>query len=153
MTKTALAVGGNLGNVTETFNVAVQKLETAGMKNIKLSSFHRTAPVGCAPGTPDFLNGAITGDWDGSAKSLLEVCRKIEVEAGRAAIHGVNTSRTLDIDIILFGDLIIDSDSLRIPHPRAAGRLFVIAPLAEIAPEMIFPDTGEKVSEIFRILR
>ena len=153
MTKTALALGGNLGNVTKTFNAAVRKLETAGLKNIKLSSFHRTAPVRCAPETPDFLNGAITGDWNGNAEALLAVCRKIEVEAGRAAIHGVNTSRTLDIDIILFGDLIINSNSLQIPHPRAAGRLFVIAPLAEIAPEMIFPDTGKKVSDLLRILK
>lgn len=152
MTKTALSLGGNLGNVAEAFNLAAQKLETAGVKNIKISSFHRTAPVDCAPGTPDFLNAAMTGEWPGSQEALLDVCKKIEIESGRAAVHGFNAPRTLDIDIILFGDLITASGRLQIPHPRAADRLFVIAPLAEIAPEMVFPDTGKKVSDILKSL-
>jgi len=152
MIKTALALGGNLGDVAGAFRTAAQKLEAAGMINIKLSSFYRTAPVGCAPGTPDFLNAALTGDWTGSAEELLAVCRQIERESGRAAIHGINTPRTLDLDIILFGDRIINSDTLHIPHPRAPQRFFVIAPLAEIAPEMIFPDLKEKVSDIFKSL-
>lgn len=152
MIKTALALGGNLGDVAGAFTAAAQKLEAAGMINIKLSSFYRTAPVGCAPGAPDFLNAALTGDWPDSAEELVAACQKIERESGRAAIHGVNTSRTLDIDIILFGARIINSDTLRIPHPRAAQRLFVIAPLAEIAPEMIFPDSKTKVSDIFKSL-
>ena len=152
MIKTALALGGNLGDVAGAFKTAAQKLEAAGMININLSSFDRTTPAGCAPGSPDFLNAALTGDWPGSAEELLSVCRKIERESGRPAVHGINAPRTLDIDIILFGGLIINSDTLRIPHPRAARRLFVIAPLAEIAPEMIFPDTGDKVSDILKSL-
>ena len=152
MTNTALSLGGNLGNVAETFNLAAQKLEAAGMKNIKISSFIRTAPVDCAPGTPDFLNAAMTGEWPETPEALLEVCKKIEIESGRAAVHGFNTPRTLDVDIILFGSLMFASDNLQIPHPRAADRLFVIAPLAEIAPEMIFPDTGKKVSDILKSL-
>jgi 2-amino-4-hydroxy-6-hydroxymethyldihydropteridine diphosphokinase len=152
ITKTALSLGGNLGNVEETFNLAAQKLEVAGLKNIKISSFLRTVPVDCPPGTPDFLNAAMTGEWPGSPEALLEVCKKIEIESGRAAVHGFNAPRTLDIDIILFGGLMFASGTLQIPHPRAADRLFVIAPLAEIAPEMIFPDTGKKVSEILKSL-
>ncbi len=152
MIKTALALGGNLGDVAGAFRTAAQKLEAAGMINIKLSSFYRTSPVDCVPGTPDFLNAALAGDWPGSAEELFAVCQKIECESGRAAPHGINTPRTLDLDIILFGDRIINSDTLRIPHPRAPQRFFVIAPLVEIAPEMIFPDTGRKVSDIFKSL-
>lgn len=152
MKKAALALGGNLGDVTGAFQAAAQKLEAAGMMNIKLSHFCRTKPVDCVPGTPDFLNAALTGDWAGSAEELFAVCQRIERESGRAAVHGINTPRTLDIDIILFDNQIVNSDILQIPHPRAAQRLFVIAPLAEIAPEMIFPDTGKKVSDIFKIL-
>lgn len=150
--KTALALGGNLGDVSGAFKTAVKKLEAAGMMNIKLSHFRRTTPVDCAPGTPDFLNAALTGDWAGSAEELFAVCQSIERESGRAAVHGINTPRPLDIDIILFDDQIVNSNILQIPHPRAAQRLFVIAPLAEIAPEMIFPDTGKTVSDIFKIL-
>jgi 2-amino-4-hydroxy-6-hydroxymethyldihydropteridine diphosphokinase len=152
MIKTALALGGNLGDVVAAFKTAVQKLEAAGMININISSFCRTTPVGCASGTPDFMNAALTGSWPGSAEELLTVCQEIERESGRAAVHGINTPRTLDIDIILFGDRIIRSDTLHIPHPRAAQRLFVIAPLAEIAPDMIFPDTGKNVSDILESL-
>ena len=153
MTKTALALGGNIGNVAEAFNVAVQKLEAAGLKNVNLSSFYHTAPVGCEPGTPDFLNAALTGDWPNGAEELLRVCKRIECESGRAAIHGENTPRTLDIDIILFGSLIVAEGNLQIPHTRAADRLFVIAPLAEVAPQMCFPDTGRKVSAILKSLK
>ncbi|MFA6104940.1 MAG: 2-amino-4-hydroxy-6-hydroxymethyldihydropteridine diphosphokinase [Victivallaceae bacterium] len=153
MIKTALALGGNLGDVAGAFKTAAQKFEAAGMINIKLSRFHRTAPIGCAPGSPDFLNAALTGEWSGAVEELFGACQKIECESGRAAVHGINAPRTLDIDIILFGGRIIRSDTLRIPHFRAAQRLFVIAPLAEIAPEMIFPDTGKKVSDIFKSLR
>ncbi len=152
MIKIALGLGGNLGDVAGTFKLAAQKLAAAGVKNIKISSFHRTVPVGCAPGTPDFMNAALIGEWTDTADELFAVCQKIERESGRAAVHGINTPRTMDIDIILFGDRIIKSDSLRIPHLRAAQRLFVIAPLAEIAPDMIFPDTGRKVSDILKLL-
>ncbi|MEI8247083.1 MAG: 2-amino-4-hydroxy-6-hydroxymethyldihydropteridine diphosphokinase [Lentisphaerota bacterium] len=152
MIKTALALGGNLGDVALTFKTAAEKLESAGMENIKLSNFFRTAPVDCVHGTPDFLNAALTGDWAGSAEELFAACQRIECESGRPAVHGINTPRPLDIDIILFGNRIVDSSILQIPHPRAARRLFVIAPLAEIAPDMIFPDSGEKVSDIFKVL-
>lgn len=148
MIKTALALGGNLGNVAGAFKLAAVKLEAGGMINIKLSSFHCTSPVGCAPGSPDFLNAALTGEWPGSAEELFALCQQIERQAGRAPMHEINSPRTLDLDIILFGNQIINSDRLRIPHPRAAQRLFVIAPLAEIAPAMRFPDSGEKVSDI-----
>lgn len=152
MIKTALALGGNLGDVALTFKTAAEKLESAGMEDIKLSNFFRTAPVDCVHGSPDFLNAALTGDWAGSAEELFAACQRIERESGRPAVHGINAPRTLDIDIILFGDRILNSAILQIPHPRAAQRLFVIAPLAEIAPDMIFPDTGGKVSDIFKVL-
>ena len=152
MKKAVLALGGNLGDISGAFKTAAQKLEAAGMVNIKLSHFHRTAPVDCVSGTPDFLNAALTGDWADSAEKLFAVCQRIERESGRAAVHGINALRTLDIDIILFDDQIVNSDNLQIPHPRAAQRLFVIAPLAEIAPEIIFPDSGDRVSEILKKL-
>ena len=80
--KAALALGGNLGDVTGAFKTAAQKLEAAGMMNIKLSRFRRTTPVDCAPGTPDFLNAALTGGWAGSVEELFAACQSIERESG-----------------------------------------------------------------------
>ncbi|MFA7230103.1 MAG: 2-amino-4-hydroxy-6-hydroxymethyldihydropteridine diphosphokinase [Victivallaceae bacterium] len=150
MTKVALALGGNLGNVKETFNIAVTQLKQNGFKIDKISSFHRTMPIDCPLDTPDFINGALTGDWPESAGSLLELCRRLEITAGRPERHGVNLARTLDVDIILFGDRIICTDDLIIPHPRAATRRFVLEPLFEIAPNWIFPDSGKSVAELFK---
>lgn len=153
MTKVALALGGNLGDVRKTFNIAIAQLEENGLKNVRISSSYQTEPVDCPPDTPDFINGAIIGDWPGTAGSLLKLCRGIEVTAGRQERHGVNLSRTLDLDIILFGDRIICTEDLVVPHPRATTRRFVLEPLFEIAPDWIFPDSGKSVTELFQALQ
>ena len=89
-----------------------------------------------APGTPAFLNGALSGLWSGTAEELLLLCQKIEAENGRPPDHAHYVSRTLDLDIILFGRQIIREPALTIPHPLAVHRSFVMTPLREIEPEM-----------------
>ncbi len=140
-TKIALALGGNIGDVSQTFLNAAEWLGRSGMGSVKMSSFYKTAPVGCEPGAPDFLNAALIGVWQDSPEELLELCRSLEERAGRPSAHERNVARTLDIDIVLFGDLMQDNLELTIPHKDATGRLFVLQPLAEIAPDWIFPDT------------
>ena len=103
------------------------------------------------PGTPDFLDQAFTGSWEGTAEELLRLCRRIETEAGRPVCHSSRESRILDCDIILFGDEVIDTPELSVPHPRARRRRFVLAPLSEIAPAMRFPD-GVSVEQALREL-
>jgi len=136
MTEIAIALGSNLGNRAENLKKAALLLASGGVDKLRLSAFVETAPVGCAPGTPEFLNAAAVGGWNGTPEALLELCQRIERELGRPAAHGVNTPRPVDLDIVLFGDLEIDSPRLTIPHPRAAQRDFVKIPLASIAPEL-----------------
>lgn len=149
LTKIAISLGGNLGEVAANFRVAVAALAASGLDDIRTSRIIRTAPVGCPPGTPDFLNMALTGVWGGGARELLRTCRRIEVAAGRPAEHGFNQPRPLDLDLILFGDRVIaEPPELIVPHPRAAARRFVLAPLAEIAPDWVFPDSGRRTDEL-----
>ena len=89
-----------------------------------------------APGTPAFLNGAVSGLWGGTARELLRLCQTIEAENGRPADHAHYVSRTLDLDIVLFGRQSIREPDLTVPHPLAVRRAFVMTPLREIEPEM-----------------
>lgn len=136
-TRCVIAFGGNLGNVDETFRSAIADLEKAGMEIEKVSSVITTAPVGCEAGAPDFRNGVLTGFWQGSAPELLTVCQALEEKYGRPNAHAKSVSRTLDLDLILFGDEKWDTDTLILPHPRAKERDFVCVPLAEIAPDLL----------------
>lgn len=149
LTKIAISLGGNLGEVAANFRVAIAALAASGLGGIRTSRIIRTAPVGCPPGTPDFLNMALTGVWSGDARELLRTCQRIEVAAGRPPEHGRNQPRPLDLDLILFGDAAIaEPPELIVPHPRAAARRFVLVPLAEIAPDWVFPDSGRRVDEL-----
>lgn len=144
----ALSLGSNIGDAAGLFRDALKKIGDAGLTDMKASSLYQTAPVDCAPGTPDFTNAAATGLWTGTPEQLLDVCKKLETDAGRPPIHDRNASRPLDMDIILFGDFILESPTLTIPHPEAADRLFVLIPLAEIAGDWPVPGCGKSVNEI-----
>lgn len=153
MEKIALALGGNIGNVKETFSRAIAKLANGGMGDIRKSSLITTSPVDCIPGTEEFTNAAITGTWNGSLIKLFQLCQKIEEDLGRAKDHLQGVSRTLDIDIILFGSLIHKDNQLEIPHKEAKNRYFVLFPLSEIAGDWTFPENGVTVRELLKILK
>ena len=144
-TRVALMFGGDLGDSAAIFDAAARELERAGMRELRRSAIHRSAPVDCVPGTPDFSDQAAVGVWPGSAAELLAFCQKLERAAGRPARHSSREARTLDCDIILFGDTVSADPELTLPHPRARRRLFVLGPLAEIAPDWRFPDSGTTV--------
>ena len=88
--------------------------------------------------------------WAGTAQELVAVCQKLERAAGRPERHSSREARTLDIDIILFGDAVSAAPELTLPHPRARKRRFVLEPLAEIAPDWRFPDTGNTILQEFQ---
>ena len=146
-TNFAIMMGGNQGNTPEIFQDAVEKLTAAGVRSPVRSRLFRTAPVDCVPGTPDFCNAALTGEWAGTAEELLEVCQRLEREAGRPEKHSSREARPLDLDLILFGDKRRETPFLRLPHPRAQQRGFVLMPLAQIAGDWKFPDSGLTVRE------
>ena len=131
-----IALGGNLGDVPAAFRRACEALSHAGFRIRRFSSLLKTAPLGCEPGAPEFTNAAVSGFWDGTPSELLRVCQKIEADNGRPNDHAHHVSRTLDLDIILFGREIIALPDLTIPHPEAANRDFVMIPVHEIEPEL-----------------
>jgi len=129
-----LSLGGNEGDVMKAFRLALDSLAaTPGVEVVARSRVWRTPPWGKTD-QPDFLNMAAALRTRLSARALLERCQDIEREGGRQR-HERWGPRTLDIDIITFGDAAINEPELVVPHPRAAERAFVLAPLAEIAPD------------------
>jgi len=149
-TPVALMLGGDLGDTAAAFAAAAAALERAGMTGVRRSRIYHPAPVDCVPGTPDFSDQALTGVWHGTARELLALCQSLERAAGRPERHSSREARTLDLDIILFGDAVSDAPELTLPHPRARQRRFVLEPLAEIAPEWRFPDSGNTILQEFQ---
>lgn len=141
-TYSIIALGGNVGDTEKIFENALESLSRGGFEIEKVSTFYVTHPVGCETGARDFVNGCVGGFWKGTAFELLSLCQKIECEAGRPKDHPHWVSRVLDLDIIIFGDMKIDTVQLKIPHPLALERDFVMKPLMEILPDGIsFPAT------------
>jgi 2-amino-4-hydroxy-6-hydroxymethyldihydropteridine diphosphokinase len=119
------------------------------------SSFWRTKPVECPPGSSDFVNAVVVfKPLEGeTAPGLLQKLQTLEREFGRKPKTLFNEPRPLDLDLIAFGSERLESASLTLPHPRAAQRLFVLEPLAEITPDLRLPGNTETVRELVRSLR
>jgi 2-amino-4-hydroxy-6-hydroxymethyldihydropteridine diphosphokinase len=145
LNKVAIALGSNVGNREAHLTFAVDRLRQL-LRNVTVSRWRNTAPADVAP-QPDFLNGALTGETRLTPRALLDELLNLERERGRTRpYHGA--PRPLDLDLILFGDALIDEPGLRVPHPRFRERLFVLDPLAEIAADWIDPETGETIAEL-----
>lgn len=142
----AIALGSNLGDSLTILNNAVDKItNTVGIDLISRSTWHKTKPIG--PPQPDYLNGCITIKTNVLPEDLLRCLLDIEQEFGRERKERWG-ARTLDLDIILYGDLIIDTPTLEIPHPRMRERLFVLMPLTEIASNWVDPVTKLTISQL-----
>ena len=146
----AIALGSNLGDRHAFIAFAVSRLE-AVLSDLRLSTLHDTAPVGVGD-QPRFLNGALTGTTALEPRALLDRLLAVEREAGRIRPFE-GAPRTLDLDLILYGDRVIHEPGLQVPHPRFRDRLFVLEPLAEIAAEWVDPVTRLTVGELGRRLR
>ncbi len=132
-----LSLGSNLGNREENLAAAVQKLQDGGLTVRQISPVYLNPAVGCEEGAPDFANIAVAGEWDKSPQELLQLTQATEVALGRPADHGFHLSRTVDIDIIFFHDLVVNTPQLTIPHPRWKERDFVTIPLRAINCDQI----------------
>jgi len=152
VTPVAIALGSNLGDREGCLRAAIAALGVGpAISNLRVSTFHDTAPVGVGE-QPRFLNAAAAGQTTLSAQSLLETLLAIERDLGRERPFP-GAPRTLDLDLILYGEAIIDEPpSLVVPHPRFRERRFVLGPLAEIAPDWRDPVTGKTVEELLRAL-
>lgn len=140
-----LSLGSNLGDRIANLKQAINLLaEYQGVELIKISSVYETKPVGYTD-QPDFLNTAIEVQTTLSPHELLALCNAVEDKLGRTRTIKWGP-RKIDIDILLFGGVYIDDEKLKIPHPYMMERAFVLAPLAEIAPEILLPN-GMTASE------
>lgn len=150
----AIALGSNLGERRATLESAVRSLTlTPGVEVLRVSSFIETTPVG--PGKQDdYFNAALIARVTLSAHELLDRLQAIEKAHGRDRSKTERWGpRTLDLDLILFGDEVIDDPGLRVPHPRLNERAFVLEPLSQIASEMPVPTLGRTVSQLLLELR
>jgi len=131
-----ISAGSNLGDRVANLDFALRSLNRGGTVS-KVSSYFETEPVGFSY-QPWFLNIAIELTTDLSPFDLLALCRDIEASCGRVRTFP-NAPRTLDLDILLHGDAILNQEELTIPHPRMLERKFVLKPLAQIAPGLVHP--------------
>lgn len=139
-----VALGANLGDARAAVLQAIKGIAALRMTTlVRRSSLYRTAPVESMG--PDYINAVVEVSTGLSPQELLLELQQLEQAAGRERPHR-NAPRTLDLDILLYGDACVDSPTLVIPHPRMMARAFVLVPLAEIAPSRVNADQLQAVS-------
>ena len=144
-----LGLGSNLGNRQKNLDMALDLLSQR-LRVKKVSAVYDSEPVGNTD-QPRFLNMVCQVYTNLAPAELLALAKAIESKMGRIP-RGRNAPRTIDIDILLYGDQVIDTPELVIPHPRLAERAFVLIPLAEIAPDAAHPTSGKTVNQMFQEL-
>jgi 2-amino-4-hydroxy-6-hydroxymethyldihydropteridine diphosphokinase len=148
--RVGVALGSNLGE--RLANLRNARKDIAALSGVlppmRVSAIYETDPVGCERGAAKFLNAAIEFEYAGEARDLLRELAAIEKLLGRAAAHPRNVSRTLDLDLLYFGTLEIETAELQLPHPRITEREFVLRPLADISPDLILPKEIESVGAL-----
>jgi 2-amino-4-hydroxy-6-hydroxymethyldihydropteridine diphosphokinase len=148
--KIAIALGSNLGDREAHLRGAIEALLPA-FSRVRVSSFYETEPVDVPASAPMFLNAAATGDSELSAPAVLDLLLTVEQQFGRERPY-VGAPRTIDLDLILYGESVINAPGLIVPHPRFRDRRFVLEPLAEIASDWIDPVTRKTIKELFESL-
>ena len=153
-TKVFIALGSNLGNSREILSNAMARLQEFSTKPLVKSSLLETAPVDCPPGSPNFVNAvvALTPRPDETPESLLAKLRALEKEFGRQPKKILNEARSLDLDLVAFGQETRATEELTLPHPRAHLRRFVLQPLSEIASDFILPGQTKTTAQLLAAL-
>ncbi|HIH5779842.1 TPA: 2-amino-4-hydroxy-6-hydroxymethyldihydropteridine diphosphokinase [Citrobacter werkmanii] len=147
MTVVYIAIGSNLASPLEQVNAAIQAIgEIPDSRIMAVSSFYRTPPLG-PQDQPDYLNAAVALDTALTPEELLNHTQRIELQQGRVRKAERWGPRTLDIDIMLFGDDVINTERLTVPHYDMKNRGFMLWPLFEIAPDLHFPDDNQSLAE------
>lgn len=150
-----IATGSNLGARIDHLDRADVELSALGGV-LRISPTYETAAVGMAPGTPPFLNRVVEMEIDGdrwTPAQLMEALLDIERRMGRTRASGLVTSRSIDLDIVLWGIQELDLPTLTVPHPRMLERRFVLQPLCDLVPDQAIPGTGGRtVSQLLTAL-
>jgi 2-amino-4-hydroxy-6-hydroxymethyldihydropteridine diphosphokinase len=135
-----LGLGSNVGDREEHLRAALAGLKRHGVEVDAVSSAYETEPVGEILDQPDFLNACVRIRTELEPEQLLDLCKAIEVEEGRMLGGPRHGPRPLDIDLLLLGDIELETDRLTLPHREVTSRRFVLAPLLELDPELSLPD-------------
>lgn len=154
--RAGIALGSNLGDRVANLRAARARLagvadvagEAGGHRLVVSAPLFETAPVGCEPGAGPFLNTVVEIPWPDTPERLWTKLAAIEQDLGRPARHARNHSRTVDLDLLYCGDAVRGSAALTLPHPRLAGRRFVLAPLAALRPTLRLPGQSRPVAEL-----
>ena len=146
MDRVAIALGSNVGDRRAHLDYAVSALRGL-LTNVRVSRYYDTVPVRMSGPQAMFLNAAVVGDTALAARAILDALLGIEQQRGRERPY-VNAPRTLDLDLILLGDVVLDEAGLVVPHPRFRERRFVLEPLAAVAPDLRDPVSGKTVAEL-----
>lgn len=145
--RAGVALGSNLGD--RLANLRNARKDIAALSGVhppmRASAIYETEPVGCETGAAKFLNAAMEFEYAGEAQDLLGELAAIEKLLGRPATHARNVSRTIDLDLLYFGELQIETAELQLPHPRTTEREFVLRPLADIRPDLVLAKQTEPV--------
>ncbi len=146
--KVYIGLGSNMGSKDRNLIVACENIEKLqGVKVIGKSSLYSTSPWGKLD-QDDFMNQVLVVETEKSPLSLLHALQDIEIKMGRRRIEHWGP-RIIDLDILLYGEDIINSEELTVPHPYMMERLFVLVPLQEVEPELVFPN-GTRIEEVLR---
>ena len=150
MPRAGIALGSNLGDRLANLEAArdcLREIATPGEPFLQASNY-QTEPLHCPPGSPLFYNSVVEIAFAGDAFELLKLTQAIEKKIGRIGTPERNSPRIIDVDLLYFGDQIIDTEALVLPHPRISERRFVLQPLAEIRPELILPGQTRSIAEL-----
>jgi 2-amino-4-hydroxy-6-hydroxymethyldihydropteridine diphosphokinase len=145
-----IALGSNLGDSRKIVSGALARLQNFSDAPVLKSSLWQTSPVDCPPDSPRFVNAVVglVPRKDETPELLLKILRGLEAEFGRKPKTILNEPRSLDLDLIAFGNEMRNSPELILPHPRAHLRRFVLQPLSEIVPDYVLPGQGKTVAQL-----
>jgi 2-amino-4-hydroxy-6-hydroxymethyldihydropteridine diphosphokinase len=148
--RVGVALGSNLGERLANLRNARKDIAAlnGALPPMRSSAIYETEPVGCEKGAAKFLNAAIEFGYSGEPDALLRELAAIEKILGRPAAHARNVSRPIDLDLLYFDELVIETGELHVPHPRIAEREFVLRPLADIRPDLVLPEQDEPISSL-----
>jgi 2-amino-4-hydroxy-6-hydroxymethyldihydropteridine diphosphokinase len=147
VTRCLIALGSNLGDRLDNVRAGVAGLEAAGIDVIAVSPLYETAPVGGPENQGPYLNAALLADTTLDAADVLALLHQLEASRERQRVVHWGP-RTLDLDLLVYGDLVADAATLEVPHPRMHDRRFVMVPVCDIAPELVHPRLGRTMRDL-----